>query len=178
MTSVTALHFTDPGCPWAYSARPRTPGSVWRFAEQIEWRLVAIGLSETTERCARPRPDAGEPGGGLAHVRAALRDAVHAGAEAAPCRHLAGVSRDRRAPGEVDPGLGERAFRELQLLQFASTPGLLDDDSDLREDARARVPGLDAEAIVAGDRRPREVPGSSTRRTRAHALGRGLATEA
>ena len=47
----------------------------------------------------------------------------------------------------IDPVLGERALRELQLLQF-TTARLLDEDSDLR-DALTGVPGLDAGATVA-----------------------------
>ncbi len=147
MASVTAFHFTDPGCPWAYSARPAHARLVWRFGEQIEWRLVTIGLSETTERAlARGRTPASQAAGWRMFERRfgmpftpALKPRLAATSRA--CRAIVGAR-------EVDPALGERAFRELQLLQFASTR-LLDDDSDLRE-TLARVPGLDAEAIVAG----------------------------
>jgi len=63
VASVTAFHFTDPGCPWAYSARPAHARLVWRFGDQIEWRLVTIGLSETTERAlARGRTPASRAG--------------------------------------------------------------------------------------------------------------------
>ena len=47
MPAVTATHFTDPACPWAYSARPAHARLRWRFGDQIEWRLVLIGLSES-----------------------------------------------------------------------------------------------------------------------------------
>jgi hypothetical protein len=63
---------------------------------------------------------------------------------------MAGTARACRAvvaAREVDPALGEAAFRALQFLQF-TTPRLLDDDEDLRA-VLAEVPGLDADAIVA-----------------------------
>ena len=63
---------------------------------------------------------------------------------------MAATSRACRAivaAREVDPALGERALRELQLLQFTTTR-LLDEDGDLRE-ALTGVPGLDADATVA-----------------------------
>ena len=63
---------------------------------------------------------------------------------------MAATSRACRAivaAREIDPALGERALRELQLLQFTTTR-LLDEDSDLR-DALTGVPGLDADATVA-----------------------------
>ncbi|HEX5896874.1 MAG TPA: hypothetical protein VFY47_11150, partial [Thermoleophilaceae bacterium] len=49
MAPITAIHFTDPACPWAYSARPAHARLRWRFGDQIEWRLVLIGLSESAE---------------------------------------------------------------------------------------------------------------------------------
>jgi protein-disulfide isomerase-like protein with CxxC motif len=144
---VTALHFTDPGCPWAYSARPAHARLGWRFGHQIEWRLVTIGLSETTERAlANGRTPASQAAGWRAFERrfgmpftSALKPRLAATSRA--CRAIV-------AAREVDPALGERAFRELQLMQFATTR-LLDDDADLRA-TLARIPGLDADAAVAG----------------------------
>jgi predicted DsbA family dithiol-disulfide isomerase len=50
------------------------------------------------------------------------------------------------AAREQDPALAEAAFRALQTMQFTSAR-LLDEEDDLRA-ALARVPGLDADAIV------------------------------
>jgi protein-disulfide isomerase-like protein with CxxC motif len=47
MAPIVASHFSDPGCPWAYSSRPAIARLRWRFGEQIDWRLVTIGLSES-----------------------------------------------------------------------------------------------------------------------------------
>jgi protein-disulfide isomerase-like protein with CxxC motif len=145
MPRVIAQHFTDPGCPWAYSFRPAHARLVWRFGGQIEWRLVTIGLSETTERAlAAGRTPASQVAGWRIFAR---RFGMPFTTELKP--RLAATSRACRAivaARELDPALGERAFRELQFLHFTTT-GLLDDDDDLR--ARlARVDGLDADAVV------------------------------
>ena len=50
MASVEVQHFTDPGCPWAYSARPAHARLRWRFGEQLSWRLVLIGLTESAQQ--------------------------------------------------------------------------------------------------------------------------------
>jgi protein-disulfide isomerase-like protein with CxxC motif len=38
--------YTDPACPWAYSANPAFRVLEWRYGDQLEWRLVVIGLRE------------------------------------------------------------------------------------------------------------------------------------
>jgi 2-hydroxychromene-2-carboxylate isomerase len=144
--TITAFHFTDPGCPWAYSARPAHARLVWRFGRQIQWRLVMIGLSETAERyVARGyTPERLAAGWTVFQARFGMPFMT----ELKP--RMAATSRACRAvvaAREVDPALGERALRELQLLHFTTTR-LLDEDADLR-DALSRVPGLDGDATVA-----------------------------
>ena len=146
MPAITATHFTDPACPWAYSARPAHARLRWRFGAQIEWRLVMIGLSESAEAYeARGYT----PDRQLASQRRfSERFGMPYSFELKP--RMSGTSRACRAivaARERDPALGEAALRALQLLQF-TTPRLLDDDEDLRC-ALARVPELDADAIVA-----------------------------
>src|SRR3954452_18292048 len=43
---IHVTHYTDPGCPWAYSAAPALAALRWRFGDQLEWDLVTIGLTE------------------------------------------------------------------------------------------------------------------------------------
>lgn len=146
MSAITATYFNDPGCPWGYSFRPAHARLVWRFGEQIDWRLVLIGLSETSE--------AYEARG---YTPARMTAALHSFQErfgmpfAFPVKpRVAGTSRACRAvvaARELDPALGDAALRALQLMHF-TTSGLLDEDADLRR-ALARVPGLDADAVVA-----------------------------
>jgi protein-disulfide isomerase-like protein with CxxC motif len=146
VAQVTATHFTDPACPWAYSARPAHARLRWRFGDQIEWQLVLIGLSES--------PDAYEKRGYTpdrmlaTQHRFSDRFGMPFSFELKP--RMSGTARACRAivaARELDAALGEAALRALQLLQF-TTPRLLDDDDDLRA-MLATVPGLDAEAIVA-----------------------------
>jgi len=144
--AITATHFSDPACPWAYSFRPAHARLHWRFGDQIEWRLTLIGLSESGEAYERRgyTPDR------LVDTqhRFSRRFGMPYSFERKP--RMAGTSRACRAivaAREVDPALGEAALRALQLLQF-TTPRVLDDDDDIRA-MLATVPGLDADAIVA-----------------------------
>jgi 2-hydroxychromene-2-carboxylate isomerase len=145
VAAITATHFTDPACPWAYSARPAHARLRWRFGDQLEWRLVLIGLSESAEAYERRgyTPDR------LLDTqhRFSKRFGMPYSFERKP--RMAATSRACRAvvaARELEPALGEAALRALQLLQF-TTPRLLDDDEDLRAEL-SRVPGLDADAIV------------------------------
>ena len=142
---VRATLFTDPGCPWAYSARPALARVRWRFGDQIDWKLVLIGLSENTERYAARgyTPARQATGWATFQRRFGMPFALLVKPGLAPttraCRAII-------AAREVDPVAGERALLALQLLQF-TTAGLLDDDEALRA-ALSRVDGLDADAIV------------------------------
>src|ERR1039458_9145114 len=50
MAGISITHFSDPGCPWAYSASPALAVLRWRYGDQLDWRLVTIGLAEDAER--------------------------------------------------------------------------------------------------------------------------------
>ena len=50
MISVTL--FGDPACPWGYSASPALRVIEWRYGDQLDWRLVLVGLSEDVSRYA------------------------------------------------------------------------------------------------------------------------------
>ena len=47
---ITATLFNDPGCPWGYSAIPALRTLEWRYGDQLDWRLVLIGLTETAQQ--------------------------------------------------------------------------------------------------------------------------------
>ena len=145
VAAITATHFTDPACPWAYSARPAHARLRWRFGDQIEWRLVLIGLSESAE-AYEARGYTTDRLIDTQH-RFSKRFGMPFSFERKP--RMAGTARACRAvvaARELDPALGEAALRALQLLQF-TTPRVLDDDDDLRA-MLATIPGLDAEEIV------------------------------
>src|SRR5262249_51605457 len=50
LVRISVTHFTDPGCPWAYSASPALAVLRWRYGEQLGWRTVTVGLSEDPKR--------------------------------------------------------------------------------------------------------------------------------
>ena len=46
MTMIEISLFTDPGCPWAFSAEPFRRKIEWLYGDHSAWELVMVGLSE------------------------------------------------------------------------------------------------------------------------------------
>jgi protein-disulfide isomerase-like protein with CxxC motif len=142
---INATLYTDPACPWAYSAIPALRVLEWRYGDQLAWRLVLIGLREDASGLAAR---------GYDPVRAArgwlkFRDRYRMPFAPAPKDRLAGTGRGCRAVVAarlLDPGSEWKVLRALQLANF-TTPLLLDDAESIREVLRAE-PGVDGDAIV------------------------------
>ena len=49
MADVRVTEFTDPGCPWAYSAEPFRRRLRWLYGDCLEWEVRVVGLSERPE---------------------------------------------------------------------------------------------------------------------------------
>jgi predicted DsbA family dithiol-disulfide isomerase len=49
VSTVTITEFTDPACPWAYSAEPARLRISWLYGEQIDWRVRLVGLADSPE---------------------------------------------------------------------------------------------------------------------------------
>jgi predicted DsbA family dithiol-disulfide isomerase len=49
LAAVRILEFTDPACPWAWSAEPFRRRIDWLYGDLVEWRLRMVGLSESPE---------------------------------------------------------------------------------------------------------------------------------
>lgn len=47
MPTVEIREFTDPGCPFAFSAEPLRRRLDWVYGDQLRWTAVMIGLAET-----------------------------------------------------------------------------------------------------------------------------------
>jgi predicted DsbA family dithiol-disulfide isomerase len=45
---VLIRHFTDPSCPWAFSAERQRLRLLWLYGEQIDWELHMVVLAEET----------------------------------------------------------------------------------------------------------------------------------
>lgn len=145
MASISVTHMADPGCPWAYSALPAITALRWRYDEQLEWRVVMVGLAETTEQYERrgysPGRMAQAP---LRFARFGMpftlgpRSRVIATGRA--CRAVVAARLEREE-------LAYLALRALHLAWF--TTDLLLDENHAIAEALAREPELDAESIVA-----------------------------
>src|ERR1700748_2082493 len=143
MPAIDVTHFSDPGCPWAWSASPALAVLQWRYGDQLAWRHVMIGLTEsgsvyegrgyTPARFARGYRSFRHRGMPFA---TAARERIHG--TWAMCRVV--VAARLQAPereGDV--------VRALQCAHFTSTR-CLEDFGELRE-AIGWVPGIDADAI-------------------------------
>ena len=150
-TAVEVVHFTDPSCPWAYSAEPYMRALEWRFGDGLRWRTVMIGLREETvgleERGVTPDSRVrgwkeyedlyGMP------VLGAPRTRLIAPGRA--CRAVKAAQRQGDAAGVA-------MLRAVRLAWFTTTE-LLDEDAVLVRLAE-RTDGVDAAGIDAGLRDP------------------------
>jgi predicted DsbA family dithiol-disulfide isomerase len=138
--------YSDPACPWAYSASPALRVIEWRYGDQLDWRLVLVGL---TEEASQYEARGYTPVRGvLGQARFRERYGMPFSTEVKP--RMSATSRACRAVVAArmqHPGSEWRVFRALQLANFNS-PMLLDDDGHIAEAIRI-VPGIDAEQIVA-----------------------------
>jgi predicted DsbA family dithiol-disulfide isomerase len=144
--AIATTHFTDPGCPWAYSASPALAALQWRYGDQLDWRLVTIGLTEDASQYL----ERGYTPVRQVHGYMMFRDRFGMPFSTEPRVRISATARACRAIVATRlqaPELEQAAFRALQFGNFTDTV-VFDDDADLLR-ALARVEGLDAAAIVA-----------------------------
>jgi 2-hydroxychromene-2-carboxylate isomerase len=145
VASIQVTHFSDPGCPWAYSASPALAVLRWRYGAQLDWRLVTIGLAEDGQRYVeRGYSPTRMAVGSLRFRRYGMpflsEPRARIPATARACRAIV-------ATRLLDPGREHDVLRALQLGWFTTTL-VLDEDGDLTR-ALQRVEGLDVAAVVA-----------------------------
>jgi predicted DsbA family dithiol-disulfide isomerase len=143
---VDVIHFTDPGCPWAYSAEPDFTALRWRYGNGLRWRRVMIGLSETHEgydgRGYRPENSA------RSRTSFARRFGMPFRFEARQRNMGTGLAcRAVKAAELQDDDLAEAFLRALRFGYFA-TPLLMDTEEGIATQA-ATVPGLDVDRLLA-----------------------------
>jgi predicted DsbA family dithiol-disulfide isomerase len=151
---ISATLYSDPACPWAYSESPALRVIEWRYGDQLDWRLVLVGLTEDASQYERRgyTPMRGVIG----QARFRERYGMPFSTQVKP--RLSATSRACRAVVAARmqyPGSEWRVFRALQLANFNS-PMLLDDDVHIAEAIRI-VPGIDADQIVASIEAPEVV---------------------
>jgi predicted DsbA family dithiol-disulfide isomerase len=143
---ISATLYSDSACPWAYSESPALRVIEWRYGDQLDWRLVLVGLTEEAsqyeERGYTPLR------GVLGQARFRERYGMPFSTEVKP--RISATARACRAVVAArmqHPGSEWRVFRALQLANFNS-PMLLDDDAHIAEAIRI-VPGIDPDQIVS-----------------------------
>jgi len=171
--AVSVALFSDPGCPWGYSADRCEAALRWRYGDQLDWELVMIGLAEDgsqyTDRGYTPEMMAGF----LPQFSAAFgmpfryEPKDHVAATSPACRAIvaAGLQGGTAAAFE--------AFRALQFMQF-TTAGALDSTEDIKA-ALEGLEGIDAAAVVDAIDSPEVVEAYEAGRQRARQAAGGPA---
>ena len=143
--AISVTHFTDPGCPWAYSASPALAVMYWRYGDQLEWRLATIGLTEHADQYVSRgyTPQRASTGYLTFRRRWGMPFATQ------PRERVVGTGRACRAIVATRLRAPDREYAAFRALQFGwfTTPLLLDDERDIAQ-ALERVPGLDVDTIV------------------------------
>ncbi len=144
MALLEIVEFTDPGCPFAWSAEPVRRRLTWLYGDQIAWRLRMVGLADSP----RVYEDKGFTPERQADSFRRLSEAHHMPMDTSPrprlaatlpaCRAVVATRRHR-------PECERRMLRELRRLHFA---GWLLDEPETLARAAARA-GLDPEALSA-----------------------------
>ncbi len=147
---IDVLHFSDPGCPWAWSASPALSVLHWRYGDQLDWRHVMIGLTERGAEYER-RGYSGE------RQARGYRSFRHRGMpfNTTPRDHMHGTWPMCRAVVAARLTVPDRewaVFRALQVAQFTTTLDLETQEGIAA--ALARVPGLDVDALLAAAATP------------------------
>ena len=135
---VLIRHFTDPTCPFAFSAERQRMRLLWLYGEQIDWELHVVVLSETAPDLTPEQVAAGFKRLALQYgmpidwrLRPRVGPSVHA------CRSV--VATRLRWP-EREAAL----LRRLRVLYFAGAP--IDDSNTL--ELAAGEAGLPVEELA------------------------------
>ncbi|MDO9354665.1 MAG: DsbA family protein [Solirubrobacteraceae bacterium] len=144
MATVTVTHFTDPGCPFAYSAEPQIKRLQWRYGSQLEWKTRLVGLAASREEYIAKGFTPEMMAGGYANLEGQIgmpfdlspRSAIAATMPA--CREVVAA---RVHGGEA---VGAALLRQLRLQAMVSG-NLLDELHTLREASHAA--GIDSHEL-------------------------------
>ena len=147
---IRVTHFSDPGCPWAWSNGPAFAVLQWRYGAQLEWRHVMIGLGETADHYRRRGTTGESQARGYRSFRrrgmpfaTSPRERPHA--TWPMCRVVVAARR-------LAPEREWAVFRALQFAQFTSTL-TLDEPAGI-EQALSWLPDIDAATLIAASTQP------------------------
>ena len=142
MTTIQITEYTDPACPFAWSAEPARRRVQWLYGEQLSWEPRMVGLAERGEEYEHK----GLTPEKLAHGMSKLAHAHHMPMDTAPRARVVGTVPACRAVVAVrlnDPDSERAMLRALRVLHFSGEP--LDEDATLHHAARRA--GLDPAAL-------------------------------
>jgi protein-disulfide isomerase-like protein with CxxC motif len=144
VTSIDVTYFCDPGSPWGYAASPQLALLRYRYGDQLRFRLVLVGLWETSEeRAAIGYQPVGTAQGSRLFRRFGMPFST------APRPRVLGSGRACRAVVAArlrQPGREHDALRALQFAYF-TTPLMVDTDDGIAA-ALGSDPRLAVDAIV------------------------------
>jgi 2-hydroxychromene-2-carboxylate isomerase len=142
---VRVTHITDPGCPWAYSIEPSITTLRWRYGDQLDWRIVLIGLTESgAEYEARGYTPERQAGIGRSFKRFGMPF------QSSPRTRVPGTGRACRAVVSARMDGVEAGYIALRALRFAwFTSTLLMDEDEAIAQALSRFPELDVDRIMS-----------------------------
>src|SRR5579875_762336 len=142
MTMIQITEFTDPACPFAWSAEPARRRIEWLYGEQVELRPRMVGLHETGEAMAQK----GMTTEMLARGTSRLAAAHHMPIDTGERPRLAGSVPACRAVVAVrlhEPARERAMLRALRIANFAGE--LLDETETLRHAAERA--GIDPDEL-------------------------------
>jgi 2-hydroxychromene-2-carboxylate isomerase len=169
VADVRITEYTDPACPWAWSAEPFRRRLRWLYGDRLEWVGRMVVLSDSVEEAAKKMTTRGQAASfrRIAHDHGMpidTRPRPRLAASLPACRAVVAVR--VHAPARVD-----RMLRELRVLHFSGE--LLDEPGTLLRAALAAGVGPDelerwtadpeVEAALAEDRRLAREPSSAAR---------------
>jgi len=172
--AVSVTCYSDPGCPWAYSANPALAVLRWRYGSGLRWRLVTVGLTETPEEYL----ERGYTPALMALGNRAFRERFGMPFATEPRERVCATGPACRAivaARLLAPGREWDVLRALQLAWF-TTARLLDRAGDIAA-VLAAVDGLDVPAIVGAIDSPEVVEAYQADRAEAR-TAEGSPTEA
>ena len=142
---MRVTHITDPGCPWAYSIEPAITTLRWRYGDQLEWRIVLIGLTENgSEYEARGYTPERQAAMGTRFKRFGMPF------QSEPRTRVPGTGRACRAVVSARMDGIEQGYIALRALRFGwfTSILLMDEDEEIAA-ALSRAPELDVDAIMS-----------------------------
>jgi predicted DsbA family dithiol-disulfide isomerase len=144
MTELTITEYTDPGCPFAWSAEPYRWRLRWLYGDQLDWQVRMVGLAEDASVYEEKGFTVQRMSDGMRH----LGREHHMPMDTSLRPRLAGTVPACRAVVAVrrhQPELEAAMLRALRVLHFAGH--LLDEPATLA--AAAERVGIDP-AELAG----------------------------